>query len=161
MSRTLNTVRRLILRRGGKHVTIVTYGILGGMSKQFTVPVTHVRIQYFTSIEEKKLELILCCNNDYDFSAVGCEETIKASKDSFSRSRIKDSDSSSTLRMEYFTISHCLKEPSDYLGRFKYNSNQSINTVEIFMRMTKVRSSGKTIQINISNYIWHCFFQDI
>jgi len=38
-ARTNNTVRRLILRKGGKHVTIITHGLLGG--KQLTVPVSH------------------------------------------------------------------------------------------------------------------------
>lgn len=38
-TRTNNTVRRLILRKGGKQVTIITHGLLGG--KQLTVPVSH------------------------------------------------------------------------------------------------------------------------
>ncbi len=41
--RTTNTVRRLVLRKGGKHITLVTYGILGSTSRVRTVPVTHVR----------------------------------------------------------------------------------------------------------------------
>ena len=42
MSRTLNTVRRVVLRKGGKYVTIVTYGILGFTSKHTTKAVSHV-----------------------------------------------------------------------------------------------------------------------
>merc|ERR1712142_488829 len=42
MSRTMNTVRRLILRKGGKHVTVITYGLFGANSRMITVPITHV-----------------------------------------------------------------------------------------------------------------------
>ena len=43
--RTLFTVRRLILRKGGKYITIVTYGILLGFnSKTTTIPLARVRI---------------------------------------------------------------------------------------------------------------------
>ena len=44
-ARTNNTVRRLILRKGGKHVTIMTHGLLGG--RQLTVPVSHVSSTIF------------------------------------------------------------------------------------------------------------------
>ena len=40
--RTMNTVRQLVLRKGGKHITIVTYGILGRSSKFTTIPLNHV-----------------------------------------------------------------------------------------------------------------------
>jgi len=39
--RTLYLVRRLVLRKGGRHVTIVTYGLLGATSKNTTVPLSH------------------------------------------------------------------------------------------------------------------------
>ena len=42
--RTLYLVRRLVLRKGGRHVTIVTYGLLGATSKNTTVPLSHVSI---------------------------------------------------------------------------------------------------------------------
>ena len=42
MSRTMNTVRRLVLRKGGKHITLVTYGMFGNKSKVKTIPVNHV-----------------------------------------------------------------------------------------------------------------------
>ena len=42
LSRNLNTVRRVVLRKGGKYVTIVTYGILGFTSKHTTKAVSHV-----------------------------------------------------------------------------------------------------------------------
>ncbi len=38
----LNTVRRVVLRKGGKHVTIVTYGILGVTSRYTTKAVSQV-----------------------------------------------------------------------------------------------------------------------
>merc|ERR1712038_1407194 len=41
LSRTLNTVRQLVLRKGGKHLTVVTYGILGRSSKFTTIPLNH------------------------------------------------------------------------------------------------------------------------
>merc|ERR1712066_1156328 len=41
LSRTLNTVRQLVLRKGGKHLTIVTYGVLGRSSKFTTIPLAH------------------------------------------------------------------------------------------------------------------------
>lgn len=37
--RTLYTVRRLVLRKGGKYVSIQTYGLTGGVGKVVTVPV--------------------------------------------------------------------------------------------------------------------------
>jgi hypothetical protein len=40
--RTLNTVRRVILKKGGKHVTLVTYGLFGPYNRHCTVPVQHV-----------------------------------------------------------------------------------------------------------------------
>ena len=40
--RTTNTVRQLVLRKGGKHLTVVTYGILGRSSKFTTIPLSHV-----------------------------------------------------------------------------------------------------------------------
>jgi hypothetical protein len=49
LTRNLNTVRRLVLRKGGKHLSIITYGIFGKSSKVTTVPVQHVRfIRFFT-----------------------------------------------------------------------------------------------------------------
>ena len=42
--RTTNTVRQLVLRKGGKHLTVVTYGILGRSSKFTTIPLNHVSI---------------------------------------------------------------------------------------------------------------------
>jgi len=39
--RTTNTVRQLVLRKGGKHLTVVTYGILGRSSKFTTIPLNH------------------------------------------------------------------------------------------------------------------------
>lgn len=41
LARTMNTVRRLVLRKGGKHITIVTYGLFGANSRYTTVPVSH------------------------------------------------------------------------------------------------------------------------
>ena len=40
--RTSNTVRRVVLRKGGKHVTIVTYGLFGVTSRHSTVPINQV-----------------------------------------------------------------------------------------------------------------------
>ena len=40
--RNMYLVRRVILRKGGRHVTIVTYGTLGVSSRTTTVPLTHV-----------------------------------------------------------------------------------------------------------------------
>ena len=42
--RTTNTVRQLVLRKGGKHLTVVTYGLLGRSSKFTTIPLNHVSI---------------------------------------------------------------------------------------------------------------------
>jgi hypothetical protein len=42
ISRTMNTVRRVVLRKGGKYVTIVTYGILGFSSRYTTKAVSQV-----------------------------------------------------------------------------------------------------------------------
>lgn len=39
--RTTNTVRRLVLRRGGKYVSIQTYGMTGGAGKILNIPVVH------------------------------------------------------------------------------------------------------------------------
>jgi len=41
VTRTVNTVRRLILRKGGKYVGIQTYGLLGRNDKFVNVPVVH------------------------------------------------------------------------------------------------------------------------
>jgi len=41
VTRTMNTVRRLVLRKGGKYISIQTYGITGGGGKIFNVPVVH------------------------------------------------------------------------------------------------------------------------
>ena len=40
--RNMNTVRRVILRKGGKHLTLITYGLFGITSRQLTFPVSHV-----------------------------------------------------------------------------------------------------------------------
>ncbi len=47
LSRNMNTVRRLVLRKGGKHVTIVTYGLFGVSSRHSTVPIQQVSQQQF------------------------------------------------------------------------------------------------------------------
>jgi len=39
--RTMNTVRRLVLRKGGKYIAIQTYGVTGGGGKVQNVPVVH------------------------------------------------------------------------------------------------------------------------
>eukprot|EP00092_Neocalanus_flemingeri_P001571 GFUD01001674.1.p1 GENE.GFUD01001674.1~~GFUD01001674.1.p1 ORF type:complete len:214 (-),score=67.69 GFUD01001674.1:288-929(-) len=39
--RTMNTVRRLVLRKGGKYVSIQTYGLSGGGGRVENVPVVH------------------------------------------------------------------------------------------------------------------------
>jgi len=39
--RTMNTVRRLVLRKGGKYIAIQTYGVVGGAGKVQNVPVVH------------------------------------------------------------------------------------------------------------------------
>ena len=39
--RTMNTVRKLVLRKGGKYVAIQTYGVTGGGGKVQNVPVVH------------------------------------------------------------------------------------------------------------------------
>ena len=39
--RTMNTVRRLVLRKGGKYVSIQTYGLTGGGGKILNVPVVY------------------------------------------------------------------------------------------------------------------------
>jgi len=41
MMRTMNTVRKLVLKKGGKHVGIQTYGLLGGNASFMNVPVAH------------------------------------------------------------------------------------------------------------------------
>ena len=60
--RTLYLVRRLVLRKGGRHVTIVTYGLLGATSKNTTVPLSHVRkflsIKYLLDIQQCNLDLV-------------------------------------------------------------------------------------------------------
>ena len=38
----MKTVRRVVLRKGGKYVTIVTYGLLGFTSRYTTKAVSHV-----------------------------------------------------------------------------------------------------------------------
>ena len=42
LNRTLKTVRRLVLKKGGKHVQIVTYGLFGPYNRYSTIPVQHV-----------------------------------------------------------------------------------------------------------------------
>ena len=39
--RTANTVRRLVLRKGGKFVSIQTYGLMGNNKQYMNVPVLH------------------------------------------------------------------------------------------------------------------------
>merc|ERR1719184_721692 len=41
VTRTMNTVRRLVLRKGGKYVSIQTYGLLGRNETFINVPVVH------------------------------------------------------------------------------------------------------------------------
>jgi len=41
MLRTMNTVRRLVLRKGGKYIGIQTYGLLGRNETVMNVPVVH------------------------------------------------------------------------------------------------------------------------
>ena len=41
-NRAMKTVRRVVLRKGGKYVTIVTYGLLGFTSRYTTKAVSHV-----------------------------------------------------------------------------------------------------------------------
>lgn len=41
VTRTLHTVRRLILRKGGKYVQIQTYGMTGGAGRVQNIPVVH------------------------------------------------------------------------------------------------------------------------
>ena len=43
LTRVVYSVRRLILRKGGKNVTLVTYGLFGVNSKHVTVPLSSVR----------------------------------------------------------------------------------------------------------------------
>ncbi len=44
LTRTMNTVRRVVLRKGGRYVTIVTYGVLGFTSRHTTKPVSQVSV---------------------------------------------------------------------------------------------------------------------
>ena len=47
LSRVMYSVRRLILRKGGKNVTLVTYGLFGVNSKHVTVPLSSVSLAGF------------------------------------------------------------------------------------------------------------------
>ncbi len=58
--RTMSTVRRLVLRKGGKHVTLITYGIFGRGSKPMTVPVSHVWHWTCSSWHSKITHLYFC-----------------------------------------------------------------------------------------------------
>ena len=51
MARTMNTVRQLVLRKGGKFITIVTYGPFGKRSKHSTVPVAHVSVKKVSALD--------------------------------------------------------------------------------------------------------------
>jgi len=65
--RTLNTVRQLVLRKGGKHLTIVTYGLLGRSSKFTTIPLSHCsahlyirgRPRFFLRVKDRQFKLSL------------------------------------------------------------------------------------------------------
>ena len=43
----MNTVRRIVLRKGGKYVTIVTYGLFGYTSRYTTKHLSQVTSNYF------------------------------------------------------------------------------------------------------------------
>ena len=45
--RNLYMVRRCVLRKGGRHVTLVTYGLMGVSAKFTTVPLSHVSNCFF------------------------------------------------------------------------------------------------------------------
>ena len=56
--RTSHTIRRLILKKGGKHCVFVTYGVFGINSRHFTVPVIHVRSRFKKELFHKKKNII-------------------------------------------------------------------------------------------------------
>merc|ERR1712080_334455 len=55
ISRTTRTVRRVVLRKGGKYVTIVTYGILGFSSRYTTKAVSQCSAVRRTYQADKEL----------------------------------------------------------------------------------------------------------
>uniref|UniRef100_A0A0K2SXI8 Transmembrane protein 223like [Bombyx mori] n=1 Tax=Lepeophtheirus salmonis TaxID=72036 RepID=A0A0K2SXI8_LEPSM len=57
--RTGRTIRRVVLRKGGKYVTLVTYGLLGIGSKYSTVPITHCSTVKKTFLRDTKIFLNL------------------------------------------------------------------------------------------------------
>jgi len=64
LGRTMNTVRQLVLRKGGKHLTIVTYGLLGRSSKFTTIPLSHCsahmylrgRSRFFLRVKDRQFK---------------------------------------------------------------------------------------------------------
>ena len=66
--RNRQTVRRVVLRRGGKAVTLQSYGVLGGRGRSITVPVRHCRgdqrrlytgFRYFVWVQEERFKFHL------------------------------------------------------------------------------------------------------
>lgn len=55
ISRSLNTVRRVVLRKGGKHVTIVSYGVLGYTSRYTTRAVSQCSTVQLQAEKETRL----------------------------------------------------------------------------------------------------------
>ena len=81
--RTLHTVRRLVLRKGGKYVQIQTYGMMGGAGRVQTIPVVHCSgvQQPFTKTDRFFLKV-----KDHTFSyQLNLEEGIVSNKPLFNR----------------------------------------------------------------------------
>eukprot|EP00096_Caligus_rogercresseyi_P012710 TRINITY_DN5419_c0_g1_i2.p1 TRINITY_DN5419_c0_g1~~TRINITY_DN5419_c0_g1_i2.p1 ORF type:complete len:206 (-),score=49.22 TRINITY_DN5419_c0_g1_i2:43-660(-) len=53
--RTGRTIRRVVLRKGGKYVTLVTYGLMGLGSKYSTVPLNHCSTIKSTFLRDTKM----------------------------------------------------------------------------------------------------------
>jgi len=83
MMRTMNTVRKLVLRKGGKYVAIQTYGFLGLNQNFVNIPVVHCS-GYQPKFYGKYKFLLKVKNQSFKYS-LNLEEGVFANKPLFDR----------------------------------------------------------------------------
>jgi len=81
--RSMNTVRRLVLRKGGKYVAIETYGLMGGAGKVQNIPVVYCSGIQYTFYSKHRFFLKV---RDHSFKyQLNLEEGIVSNKPLFDR----------------------------------------------------------------------------
>lgn len=81
--RSMNTVRRLVLRKGGKYVAIETYGLFGGAGKVQNIPVVYCSGIQYTFYSKHRFFLKV---RDHSFKyQLNLEEGIVSNKPLFDR----------------------------------------------------------------------------